>query len=150
MTTASSSATRSTRSVCEVCTTSATMSARGTPYRAMMDTARMRKARMSRLRIPEALVESEAHPAQRGDPHVCPGFLELLSQSGDGDIQRLGGSEPVLVPDLVHQSLPCDDGTAAQVELGEQIELLRAQRQLASTGECTARVDVDDQRALGR
>src|SRR5690606_18071446 len=150
MTTASSSATRSTRSVCEVCTTSATMSARGTPYRAMMDTARMRKARISRLRIPKALVEPEPHPAQRGDPHVRAGLLELLPQPGDGDIQCLRGAEPVLVPDFVHQPFPRDHRAAAQVQLRQQIELLGAQRQLASTDECATGVDIDHQSAFGR
>src|SRR4051794_10388149 len=49
---------------------------------------------------------------------------ELLAQAADVDVECLRRAEPVDVPDLVDEPLPCDDGAGAAHEQREQVELL--------------------------
>src|SRR6478736_5244213 len=116
----------------------------------MMPTAIATNAMMRRSRIRRPVVEAEADAADRRDPHVGAGLLELLTEAGDGHVERLGRAEPVLVPHLVHDALARDDGAALPIEVGEQVELLRAQLDLAVAGEGASRVGVDGEGGSGR
>src|SRR5215207_3079275 len=115
----------------------------------MIPTASRTNARTSRSRIREAVVEAEPDTAERGDPHVGAVILELLAESGDRHVERLGRAEPVLVPHVVHETLPSDDAAAVASEMREQVELLRAQLHLALARERSPGVRVDEERPRG-
>src|SRR4051794_28308391 len=69
--------------------------------------------------------EHEADAAHRVDvARRGRAAAELLAQAADVDVECLRRAEPVDVPDLVDEPLPCDDGAGAAHEQREQVELL--------------------------
>src|SRR6478609_3807867 len=119
------------------------------PYRPMMQTAIATNAMMSRSRIRRPVVEAEADAADGRDPHIGARFLELLAQARDRHVERLGRTEPVLVPHLVHDALTRHHTAALAIQVCEEIELLRRERDLTVAGECPACIRVDAQTGDG-
>ena len=74
-------------------------------------------------------------------------LAELPAQPADVHVQRLGGPEPVLVPDARDQVLAGDDLAGVPDQLGEQVELLARERELVAVQEGPARAQLDPERA---
>src|SRR5690606_22192375 len=55
-----------------------------------------------------AHLETEADPTHVHHAHGHVLRLQLVTQATDGDVERLGRAEPVLVPHVAHQCLPRD------------------------------------------
>jgi hypothetical protein len=75
--------------------------------------------------------ELEPHAADGGDEAGMRGVVfELLAEPRDVDVERLGGTEPVPLPDLVHDVLVADDVAGVGHEHVERSNSLTA----SSTG----------------
>ena len=80
-------------------------------------------------------------------------IAELAPQGTDVDVERLGGAEPVDVPDPRHQVLSRHDAPGIPRQLRQQVELLAGQLQLAPVNARGSRGNVklepaDDERLL--
>src|SRR3954465_2736242 len=97
-------------------------------------------------------LEAIADAAQRGDAAGgrvdADGLAELPAQRRDVHVERLGRTEPVLVPHLRHDPLTGDGGARVLHEEGEQIELAGPELHLragnAQPAGVTVELDVTD------
>ena len=84
-----------------------------------------------------------ADAAQGGDRVTA----ELAAQRQDVRVERLGRAEPLGVPDLAHDPLAGHDASGIADQQRQQVELLRAQRELVAVAPRPARADIDRHRA---
>src|SRR6185312_15235071 len=95
-------------------------------------------SRVTRLR------EAEADPTDGVDEARIGGVVaELLAQPADVRVERARGTEPVLVPDLLHERLTADDAAGTLHERGEEVELLAAQLDLRPVEGHTPRREIE-------